>query len=350
MKTVFKIASNAAVVGLMALGAPMAQAQSKEPAPTIKQVQERGHLLCPSHVGTYKGFAEVDDKGEWQGLDIELCRAVATMMLGDKTKVELVPLSWAQRFPALQSGDVDIIIKVTGWTMSRDTEQNLQFSMPYFVGGTQFAVRKDLGITSAKELNGASICVAAGTSLVRFASNWLEGQGLEFKMIQFEKDEEAQSAYNAGRCDSYIQWGPNLAVFLTNAKGGTEENMVLPELVDFGLASITMREGEQQLVDSMNWLISILLQAEFEGVNSQNVDEMRANPTNPTVAKLLGVDPGLGERLGLRDDWAYDVIKQVGNYSEIYHKTMGDKSPYKLPRGFNNLWNNGGVLYPLTLD
>lgn len=327
-----------------------ASAQAAAPAPTVRAILDRGALMCPSHNGSYRGFAEVDNQGVWHGLDIDLCRALAAMILGDAKAVNFIPLSWAQRFPALQSGDIDVIIKLTEWTMSRDTELNLQFSRPYFLGGTQFAVRTAMGITSAKELAGATICGEAGTSTVRHAANYLAGLGFEYNLVQYEKQEEAQAAYNTNRCDAFIGWGPNLAVFLTDAAGGTEGNMILPELVNMGPQAIAMRQGEDRMVDTVNWMLSALLLAEYYGVTSENVDEMRANPPNPQVARLLGVDPGLGDRLGLPNDWGYNMISQVGNYAEIYHRNLGDGSPYKLARGINNLWSNGGVLYPFTID
>lgn len=335
---------------LASVTASTALAQVAEPAQTVKTITERGKLLCPSHNGSYRGFAEVDDKGVWRGLDIDLCHAMAAQILGDKDAVEFIPLSWAQRFPALQSGDIDVIIKLTEWTMSRDLELNLQYSRTYFLGGTQFAAKRDLGITSATELEGATICGEAGTSTVRHAANYLEGLGFDYNLVQYEKQEEAQAAFNANRCDAFIGWGPNLAVFLTDAEGGLDANMILPELVNMGPQSIALRQGEDRMVDTANWLLTVLLAAEYHGVTSQNVDEMRADPPNPQVARMLGVDPGLGDRLGLPNDWGYNVIKQVGNYAEIYDRNLGEGSPYKLPRGINNLWNNGGVLFPFTID
>lgn len=327
-----------------------AQAQTGTPSPTVKKILDRGKLICPSHNGSYRGFAEVNDKGVWKGLDIDLCRALGAMLLGSPEAVQFVPLSWAQRFPALQSGDIDVIIKLTEWTQSRDTELNLQFSMPYFLGGTQFAVKTSLGIKSAKQLGSATICGEAGTSTVRHASNYLTGLKIKYKMVQYEKQEEAQAAYNANRCDAFIGFGPNLAVFLTDAVGGTAKNMILPELLSMGPQAVAMRQGDDRFVDTVNWMIFALLTAEMNGVTSANVDAMKANPPNPVVAKLLGVDPGLGDRLGLPNNWGYNMIKAVGNYGQIYERNLGAESPYKLPRGINNLWIKGGVLYPMTID
>lgn len=332
------------------VGVASAAAAPAEPSPTVKTILQRGKLLCPGHNGSYRGFAEIDDKGNWKGLDIDLCRATAAAILGDPKKIEILPLSWAQRIPALQSGEIDLSVKLTEWTMSRDTELNLQFSQPYFLGGTQFIVHKNLDIQSANNLEGATICGEAGTSTIRHASNWLTGKKIKYNLVQFEKQEEAQSAYNSGRCDAFIGFGANLAVFRLDAKGGPTENILLPELINLSPQSIGMRQGDDRFVDTINWILNVLIAAEAEGITSANVDEMRASPKSPVAAKILGVDAGLGDRLGLPNDWGYRMIKAVGNYGELFDRNLGAKSPYKLDRGYNNLWNKGGLLYSMTLD
>ena len=200
----------AAAIALAGLSGGAAFAES----PTLKTVQDRGTLLCSGHNGSYFGFVEVNDKNEWKGLDIDLCRALTVMILGDKDANQVVPLSWAQRFPALQSGDVDVVIKATGWTMGRDTELGLQFSNPYFFGGTQIMVRKDLGATTATDLDGGTVCVAAGTTIERIVADHLKSEEVEHTMVSFEKTAEVIGAYKAGRCDAYAAWGPSIAVLL----------------------------------------------------------------------------------------------------------------------------------------
>jgi general L-amino acid transport system substrate-binding protein len=272
------------------------------------------------------------------------------MILGSPEKAKIIPLGWAQRFPALQAGEIDASVKLAEWTMSRDTDLKLEFSRPYFLGGTQFIVHKKANITKAAELAGATVCGEAGTSTIRHASDYLTGLGVKYELIQFEKQEEAQAAYTNGRCDAFIGWGPNLAVFKSDASDGADNNVILPDLIAMGPQSVAVREGDDQFLDVVNWLISILIDAEANGVTQANVDAMKANPPNPTVARILGVDPGLGDRLGLPNDWGYKVIKFHGNYGEIFDRNLGTKSPYKLERGVNNLWNRGGVMYALTLD
>lgn len=319
-------------------------------SPTVKQIQERGTMLCSGHNGSYFGFVEVNDKNEWTGLDIDLCRAMTTAILGDPSKAKIIPLSWAQRFPALQSGDVDIIIKATGWTMGRDTEVGLQFSLPYFFGGTQFMAHGDLEITDAKGLDGGTVCVEAGTTIERIASNYLKSIDVEHTMVSYEKAAELRAAYLANRCDAFAAWGPFLAVLRATELENPEAHVILSDQLSNEPIAAAMRQGDDAFVDMTNWMIASLLIAEEEGVTSANVEEMAKNPPNPKVARLLGNTPGMGERLGLRDTWAKEMIAAMGNMEEIYDRNLGKNSPYKLERGLNNLWSHGGVLYAPILD
>ncbi|MEM8790197.1 MAG: amino acid ABC transporter substrate-binding protein [Pseudomonadota bacterium] len=334
-----------AAAGLMASGGA-AIAES----PTLKTIQERGTLLCSGHNGSYFGFVEVNDRNEWKGLDIDLCRALTVAVLGDSSKAQIVPLSWAQRFPALQSGDVDVVIKATGWTMGRDTELGLQFSIPYFFGGAQLMARKELGISTSAGLEGGTVCVAAGTTIERIVADHLKSENIEHTMVSFEKTAEVISAYTSGRCDAYAAWGPNLAVVRATQIDNPDTHVILDDKLSSEPISAAMRQGDEEWVDIVNWMLAALIKAEELGVTSANVDEMVANPPNPTVARLLGVDPGMGERLGLRDTWAREMIAEFGNFGEIYERNLGGGSPYKLDRGLNNLWSEGGVLYAPILD
>lgn len=319
-------------------------------SPTVEKIKERGTLLCSGHNGSYFGFVEVNDKNEWKGLDIDLCRAMTTAILGDPTKAQIIPLSWAQRFPALQSGDVDIIIKATGWTMGRDTELGLQFSLPYFFGGTQLMAHGDLGVTEAKDLEGGTVCVEAGTTIERIVADYMKTIGVEHNMVSYEKAAELRSAYLANRCDAFAGWGPNLAVLRATEIENPESHVILDDQLSSEPIAAAMRQGDEEFVDVTNWMLAALLLAEEHNVTQANVDEMAANPPNPTVARLLGATPGIGERLGLRETWAREMIAAVGNFAEIYDRNLGANSPYKLDRGLNNLWSHGGVLYAPILD
>ncbi|MEM7426405.1 MAG: amino acid ABC transporter substrate-binding protein [Pseudomonadota bacterium] len=334
----------------LAVGAVFAPQQAEAKSPTLDKVKERGTLLCSGHNGSYFGFVEVNDKNEWKGLDIDLCRALTTAILGDPNKNKIIPLSWAQRFPALQSGDVDVVIKATGWTMGRDTELGLQFSLPYFFGGAQLLVRKELGINSAKGLDGGTVCVAAGTTIERIVADHLKSIGIEHRMVSFEKTAEVIAAYTSGRCDAYAAWGPSIAVLLATQFEDANKHVILGDTLSAEPIAAAMRQGDEGWVDIVNWMLAALIKAEELGVTKANVEEMTANPPNPTVARLLGKDPGMGKRLGLRDTWAREMIAAMGNFGEIYDRNLGKDSPYKLDRGLNNLWSHGGVLYTPILD
>lgn len=288
-------------------------------------MQERGTLLCSGHNGSYLGFVEVNDRNEWSGLDIDLCRALTVAIPGDPDKNQIVQLSWAQRFPALQSGDV--VIKATGRTTGRDTELGLQFSIPYVFGGAQLMVRKELGTTSASDLGGGTVCVAAGTTIERIVADHLKAKNVERTMVSFEKTAEVIGAYKAGRCDAYAAWGRSIAVPLANQFEDADAHVMLSDKLSAETTAAAMRQGDEDWVDIVNWMLAALIKAEELGVTSSNVDEMVANPPNPTVARLPGVDAGMGERLGLRDTWAREMIAEM-----------------------DNLWSNGGVLCTPVLD
>ncbi|MBV2143411.1 amino acid ABC transporter substrate-binding protein [Falsochrobactrum sp. TDYN1] len=348
MRTKMVLASAASAISILA-AALLPQNAVAANGDTLKTVQDRGQLVCTGHNGSFEGFAEVDDKGNWKGFDIDYCRAIAAAIFGDANKVNFLPVSWAQRFPSLQSGELDVVIKATGWTMSRDTELGLQFSVPYFLGLTQVMVPKSLGVEDVKGLDGGTACVEAGTSTERQAANYFKRIGVDLKLITFEKTTEARSAYFGGRCDSFVQWGPNLATARLSAPN-PDEHMILPDNLALEAEAAVVRQGDDPWLDIVNWTFFTTWIAEEYGITSENVDEMKANPPDETVAKLLGVTPGFGSRLGLSDDAGYNIIKLVGNSEEIYERSLGEGSPYKLPRGLNNLWNNGGVLYPAGLD
>jgi len=342
----YGFAALAAFATAAILGATPAAAGTGD---TVKTIKERGSLLCPGHNGSYLGFAEVDDKGTWTGFDIEFCRALATAILGSPDTAKIIPVSFAQRFPAVQSGDIDVIIKVTGWTMSRDTELGLQYSLPYFIGPFYLMARTDIGAKTAADLAGGVFCVNAGTTVERILADYMGARGIKYESLTFEKGEELRAALYAGRCDALPGFGPFLAATRFNAPN-PDGFTILDEVLALEPEGIVARQGDDNFIDVINWMVSAMLMAEQNGITSANVDEVRANPPSASVERLLGVTPGIGDRLGLSNDWAYNVIKQIGNYGEVYDRTVGANSPYKLPRGKNNLWTNGGMLYPLVLD
>jgi len=326
--------------------ATCAQAASGD---TLAAVQARGELHCTSGDGNHPGFFEIDDKGQWHGIDIDYCKAVTVAIFGTPEKVKLIPISWAQRFPSLQSGDLDLVIKATGWTMGRDTELGVQFSLPYFYGGAQFLVKKELNAESVKDLQGGTICATSGTSTERLLADYIKANNYDIKVVSFEKNIEAANAFFADRCDSIAEYGPVLSARRASA-ADPDLYQILPDILSMEPQAAAMRHGDDAWVDLVNWVFFVGRIAEENGITSGNIDEQKANPKNPTVAKLLGVTPGIGKRLGLSDDWAYNVIKTVGNAEEIYERNLGEGSPYKLPRGVNAPWQKGGAIVPPTLD
>lgn len=347
MKFAKAIASSAVAV---VAASQMAHAQVAEDS-RLNTVLERGSLLCSGHNGSFLGFAEVDDQGNWRGVDIDLCRALAAGLFGSSEgNLEIVPISWAQRWPSLQSGDIDVVIKVSGWTQSRDTELNLAYSRPYFIGAFQTMTRADLGANSMADLAGGTICVAAGTSTERATATYLETHQIDAEMLTFENGDELRNSYYEGRCDGLVEWAPSLAAGRVDAPDGADAHVILPDVIALEAEGIIVPEGDPDWLDVQNWMLSSLWFAEMEGITSENVDEVRANPPSATVGTFLGVNPGYGARLGLPDDWAYNMIKEVGNFAEIYERNIGSGSPYNLPRGINNLYNAGGVFYPMIID
>lgn len=335
----------APAIGLVQISGP-AHAQG---GTTLETVKARGELNCTGHDGSYLGFAELDDTGNWKGIDIDLCRAVATAIFGDPSKLKIIPISWAQRWPELQSGNVDIVIKASGGTLSRDTELNLQFSYSYYLGTTKVMAHKELGIASLKDADGGSICIPAGTTIEQQVAGYAAKIGVTLEPVVIEKTEELEQAYFSKRCDLYAQWGPVVAIARA-AKGEVDDHVILPDVLDVEPEVFIMRQGDDNWVDVANWTLSALLFAEQSGIDSTNVDEMKANPPSPQIGKFLGATPGVGTGLGLSDDWAYNVIKHLGNYAEIFERNLGQDSPYKMDRELTNLWSNGGVLYPLVFD
>lgn len=342
------------LLGSIALGAAMTLAVSvahAEIGDTLKGVKERGALSCSGHNGSYPGMAEVDDKGNWKGFDVDLCRAIATAIFGTaEGHLNIQSTSWEQRWPSLQAGELDIVIKSSGWTMSRDTDTALQFSRPYLMAAISYATHAENAAKTVKDIDGGTVCVQAGTTLERYAADHAAANGYTLEAVPFESTEAAKAAFLAKRCDAYIEWDLQLAVMRATEVEDPASIVILPDVLSAEPIAMITRQGDDQWVDVANWVLSILIQADEAGVTSANVDEMKANPPTPAVATMLGVTPGVGTRLRLNDDWAYQVIKQVGNYNEIWERNVGSGSVYGLERGVNGLIRDGGIVYSLTMD
>ncbi|MHB2166141.1 amino acid ABC transporter substrate-binding protein [Alsobacter sp. R-9] len=325
-----------------ALGAAVALAAGSASAQTLNNVKQKGFLQCGSNTGL-AGFGQPDAQGNWTGLDVEYCRAVAAAIFNDPTKVKFVPLSAKDRFTALQSGEVDILVRNTTWTISRDTSLGLNFGAINYYDGQGFMVRKSLKIASALELNGASVCVQQGTTTELNLADYFRANKLELKSVTFATSDETLKAYEAGRCDAFTTDASGLyAERLRLAKA--DEHMVLPEIISKEPLGSAVRHGDDQWRDIVTWTHYAMLTAEELGVTKANVDTMMKSE-NPDVKRLLGTEGKFGEPMGLTNDWAYRIIKHVGNYGEVFDRTVGNGSPLKIARGLNAQWSKGGLQY-----
>lgn len=346
MKTIAMLLCGA----LLAMAPLGSHASGQTASRTIEKIQQRGKLLCGYPTGGYLGFYEADDRGDWQGMDAGMCRAVAVAILGpNPANASFVPLSWPQRTVALQSGDIDVAFMVATWSLQRTTDLGFDFTLPYFFGGSQFIVRRDLGVSEAAQLNGAAMCVQSGTTGARIAADYLRSKNVAFRIVGADSTDKARENFVAGRCDTMVGWGPGLATFRGKGMKDPDSSVLLPDLLTNEVIGGMVRQGDERFKILVSWVTAVLIEAEDIGVTSANVDQMTSS-TDPRIARLLGTEPGIGKRLGLRENWAAEVIKSGGNYGEIYERSLGMGSAYKLARGPNRLWNKGGLLYAPLFD
>ncbi|QEL09732.1 amino acid ABC transporter substrate-binding protein [Kushneria phosphatilytica] len=312
-------------------------------AATLDDVKSRGQLRCGVSDGL-PGFSNPDANGKWQGIDVETCRAVAAAVLDDPGKVAFSPLTAKERFTAVQSGEVDMLSRNTTWTASRDNSMGLNFTGVNFYDGQGFMIRKDLGINSAKELDGASVCVNSGTTTELNLADYFRANNMQYQAVSFDEMNQTAAGFDSGRCDVLTSDSSQLAA-LRLQLSDPDSVKILPERISKEPLGPVVRQGDDQWFDIVKWTLFAMVNAEELGVTSQNVDQMRDNPPNPNVARLLGKDGNFGQQMGLTNDWAYNIVKKVGNYGEVYAKTVGAQSPLKIDRGINALWNQGGVMY-----
>ena len=333
MKRVYVVAG---VVLATALGVQAAAAQ------TLKTVKERGSLSCGVSQGL-PGFSTPDDKGNWTGLDVDVCRAIAAAVLNDPTKVKFVPLSAKDRFTALQSGEIDVLSRNTTWTLSRDTSLGVNFTGVTYYDGQGFLIRKSLKVNSALELNGASVCVQTGTTNEQNVSDYFNGNHMKYELIAFGTADETVKAYESGRCDVFTSDISQLySIRLKLSSPG--DHVVLPEVISKEPLGPLVRHGDDQWFDIVQWTLFAMINAEELGVTQQNVDEM-AKSTKPDLKRMFGTDGNLGEQLGLTKDWVTRIVKAVGNYGESFDRNVGAGSKLGISRGLNQLWNKGGIQY-----
>ena len=334
--------SMATTIGLAA----MVAANAATAGTVLDAVKARGALVCGVGTGT-AGFMLADSQGKWVGLDVDVCRAIASAIFGDAEKVKFVPLSSQQRFTALQSGEVDILSNNTTETLTRDTALGLDFTAVTYYDGQGFLVNKKLGVKSAKELNGATVCVAPGTTTELNLADYFRANKMTFKPVVIEKVDEVRAAFFSGRCDVYTNDSSSL--YATRAANvpppaKAEDFIVLPEIISKEPLAPAVRHGDNQFADIVRWSQYAMIEAEEYGITSKNVDEMLKSE-NPSIKRILGVTPGMGKALGVDEKWVYNIVKQVGNYGESFDRNVGMGSPLKIERGLNNLWTKGGLQY-----
>ncbi len=308
----------------------------------LKKVKKNKNINCGVTSGV-AGFSAPDSKGNWKGLEVDVCRAMAAAVFGNPNKVRYIPLSAQARFTALQSGEVDVLSRVTTWTLNRDTAQGLNFGPTTFYDGQGFMVKKNPKIKSVKDLNGASICTQQGTTTELNLADYFRTNRMKMKLVTFESRDEVTQAFFKGRCDAYTTDSSGLAAEKSKVKN-SHDYMILPEIISKEPLGPAVRHGDDQWFDIMNWTVYALITAEELGITSKNIDSFKKSK-NPNIKRFLGLTRGNGESLGLPENWAYNVVKKVGNYGEIFEKNVGRKTPLKLERGLNALWNKGGLMY-----
>ncbi|NTJ64280.1 amino acid ABC transporter substrate-binding protein [Agrobacterium rhizogenes] len=324
--------------------AALAYTASGASASTLSDVKAKGFVQCGVNTGLL-GFAQPDASGNWAGFDIDFCKAVASAVFGDPTKVKYTPLSAKDRFTALQSGEIDVLSRNTTWTINRDTALGLKFRPVTYYDGQGFMVRKELNVKSALELSGAAICVQSGTTTELNLADYFKTNNLQYNPVVFDKLEEVNTAYDSGRCDVYTTDQSGLYALRLTLKN-PDDNVVLPEIISKEPLGPAVRQGDDQWFNIVSWTAYAMVNAEEFGITQKNVDEMKGS-ANPDIKRFLGAEQGstIGTDLGLTNDWAYNIIKGVGNYGEVFDRNIGAGSPLKIARGLNALWNKGGIQY-----
>ena len=331
----------------IAAGAALSFVAGAASATTLDTVKQRGFVQCGVNTGL-PGFAAPDDQGNWTGFDVDYCRAVAAAVFGDASKVKYTPLSAKERFTALQSGEVDLLARNTTWTMSRDTSLGLTFAGVNYYDGQGFMVRKSLGVSSALELSGASVCVQTGTTTELNLADFFKTHNMPYNPVVFDPLPETEQAYDTGRCDAYTTDASGLyATRLRLSK--PDDNIVLPEIISKEPLGPVVRQGDDQWFNIVKWTHFALLNAEEYGVTQANVDQMKSSD-DQRIRRLLGVDGTFGQAIGLSNDWAYNIIKSLGNYGEIFDRNIGAGSKLKIARGLNALWSKGGIQYAPPIE
>lgn len=329
----------AAGIGLAGASAPALAGK------TLDAVRQRGELSCGVSTGI-GGFSIVDSKGEWTGLTTDFCRAVAAAVLGDAGKVKFVPLTPQQRFAALQSGDIDLLATLATWTLTRDASLGLLYAGVYFYDGQGFLVAKSVGVKSARELDGASVCTASGTTSELNLADYFHANKLTFKPVVFDSQNEARAAFFNGRCQALSADVSYLSSVRASDAPKPDDFVILPELISKEPLGPLVARDDLEWFSIVKWTLYVLIEAEEKGVTAANLDAMKAS-ADPSIQRLLGVNGELGMKLGLDPTFAYRAIKKVGNYGEMFERNLGPKTPLRLERNLNDLWTRGGLIYAM---
>jgi general L-amino acid transport system substrate-binding protein len=312
---------------------------------TLDAVRQRGELVCGVSTGI-GGFSIVDSKGEWTGLTTDFCRAVTAAVLGDASKVKFVPLTPQQRFPALQSGEIDLLATLATWTLTRDASLSLIYAGVYFYDGQGFLVAKSLGVKSARELEGASICTASGTTSELNLADYFHSNKIVFRPVVFDSQNEARAAFFNGRCQAFSADISYLSSVRASDAQKPEDFTILPEVISKEPLGPLVARDDLDFMSIVKWTLYVLIEAEEKGVTSANLDAMKSG-SGPSIQRLLGANGELGSKLGLDASFAYRIIKSVGNYGEMFERNLGPKTPLRLERNLNNLWTRGGMMYAM---
>lgn len=311
-------------------------------AGTLADVKARGSLSCGVSVGL-PGFSQPDAKNNWSGLDVDTCRAVAAAVLGDANKVSFKPLTAKERFTALQSGEIDMLSRNTTWTHTRDTSLGLNFAGVNYYDGQGFLVQKALGVKSAMELDGASVCIQAGTTTELNMADYFGEHGMKYSSVVFDTSDQTREGFESGRCD--ILTSDQSQLYAIRSKMSDPSSaVVMPEVISKEPLGPVVRQGDDQWFNIVKWTLFAQINAEEMGVTSANASKMKSS-SNPAILRLVGAKDDVGAKLGLGADWAYNAIKQVGNYGEMFERNVGPKTPLAISRGLNALWSKGGLQY-----
>ena len=340
----FHLASKRGLKALAAASLALAVLAPAHAGKTLDAVKQRGQVVCGVNTGL-AGFSAADSSGNWTGLDVDMCKAVAAAVLGDASKVKYVPLNAQQRFTALQSGEIDILSRNTTFTLTRDGSLGLHQTVVTYYDGQGFMVPVKSKLKSAKQLKGQTVCVQSGTTTEKNLTDFSRANNLGIKPVVFEKVEAATGAYFAGRCVAYTTDASGLASVRNKEAKNPADHIILPELISKEPLGPMVRRGDDEWFAIVKWTIYGLLEAEEYGVTQANVDQLKTSATDPVVQRLLGTTEDTGKLLGLDKEWMARAIKATGNYGEIFERNVGPKSPLGLPRGVNNLWNKGGLMY-----